>query len=80
MAKIPTIDGHLFSWTDSEGAAMESDLRDYDMNSGFYVRSHKSGNKKLFLYADCDRDNEGDIMNWNFFVPGENITIKIFND
>ena len=55
---------------------------------GFYVESHITGFRKLFLLTFVQKDHEGDVQHWIYqeylqpghVKPGTLITLTIFND
>lgn len=46
---------------------------------GFYLRSEKTGVKKLFHHYKSDTDGE-DIYGWWYYTPGERYKVLIIND
>jgi hypothetical protein len=52
-----------------------------NFGDGFYIRSEKTGDKKLFLYDKMDRTHDGeDVAGWWYFSPGEGYKALIIND
>ena len=84
--QLPTHDGRRFQWDGGVGYAEASDLtpqffgRVYSdaADAGFYVRSHKTGVKKLFIAAGARRIS-GDVVSWLFKSP-DGFVVEIFND
>jgi len=85
---LPTHDGRSFSWEGNTGYAEVSDLgRGADVagrafpdacDMGFYVRSHKTGARKLFLETGVRR-LDGDVISW-IYTTDDGFTVEIFND
>lgn len=55
-------------------------------NTGFVMRSHKTGVEKVFLFEDATRDEEDDVLYWTFHefltprAPAPRLHVKIYND
>ena len=85
---LPVHDGRIFEWDRGVGYADASDLsirlagRVYPdaADEGFYVQSHKTGVKKLFVATgEVLRARDGDVISWTF-KSDDGFVIEIFND
>lgn len=86
---LPTHDGSLFMWKGSQGCCDASDLgttvdaRIWNdaCDSGFYIKSHKTGERKLFTCTDVSMDDEGDLA-WAKYVSVDDnkIAVLVYND
>ena len=88
-SNIPVHSGKLFTWFKNGGSACASDLRDNvwenqawndSCDVGFYVESHTTGRRMLFLHTETVKDNEGDINRWVFKSWCGKFTIDVYND
>lgn len=88
LPNVPVYDGTLFVWKrEGVGYVDVSALnyvpwyRLYDdaADVGFYVRSHKTGDKKLFVLEKTAK-NEGEIVAWTFISDDNKVRLTIFND
>jgi len=86
--RLPVHDGRLFSWLGKTATAEVSTvaLRGHagrvwqdSCDVGFYVVSHKTGARKLFVETSARRDGSGDVMSW-IYQSNDGITIELFND
>ncbi len=89
---VPVYDGSLFRWTGRTGYAEASSLRISpgvmpghlvwrdSLVVGFLVRSHRTGETKLFVLGKdgITRDGEGELLSWGY--TSEEMTVIIFND
>ena len=50
-----------------------------NLGMGFYIRSKRTGDTRLFLFEGTDRDGE-DIAGWRFVCPGEGLRALVIND
>lgn len=64
MAKLPTLNSNEFSWNGRVGRSTSQRISRGVTSRGFYIKSARSGESKLFLY-----DNE--TMEANEFFDGE---------
>lgn len=94
LSGVPTHDGMKFTWDCGQGATFASDLglrphmsRVWDdaCDEGFWMVSHRSGERRLFVLtkAECNADNE--VVAWHFQAlksdcNGRPIRVVIFND
>jgi hypothetical protein len=47
----------------------------------FYIRSARTGDVRLFLLSETERDAGGeDILAFHYISPGQGLTATIFND
>ena len=85
---LPVHDGRAFAWEAGTGYAEVSDFpsagnlagRVYadSCDVGFYVRSHKTGVRKLFIEEGVRR-LDGDVISW-IYKSEDGFTIEVFND
>jgi len=85
---LPVFEGNLFTWKKRVGTSEVSSLvtgaqclftrvwKDY---MGFIVRSHRTGEEKVFFLTCEHRNLEGELMTWEF-ASSDDIRISIFND
>ena len=84
--KIPVFDGNLFAWEGKVGTCEMSSIPNFRAaqlradasDEGFYVKSHKTGTLKLFIF-DRPRRMSGDVISLQF-KSTDGITIEVFND
>lgn len=85
----PTHDGSKFTWRNGHGSCELSDFMPSHFSGrvwsdaadvGFYIRSHKTGASKLFLFREEHKDGEGDVTHWVFAEHGGPTVVTIFND
>jgi hypothetical protein len=76
------IDGRKFTWKQGKGTTDASDLGFQGWPASFYILSHRTGQQKLFLLGESaisnDRDRE--LQSVDYFNPGGNVSVTIFND
>ena len=86
---VSVLDGQLFDWAKGIGYAAASELPEgwakrvwvASPLEGFYVRSHKTGQRMLFVAAaEPVRDSGGDILAWVFTSEDGKVSIEVFND
>ncbi len=79
---MQVVDGRKFSWKNGKGCTEASDLGWKDWPGSFYILSHRTGQQKLFLQgkADVTQDKDRELLSIDYFVPGGNVTVTIFND
>lgn len=85
---VPVHDGKQFTWQHMLGTAEVSSFdgawaRVWNdaADEGFYVKSHATGIKKLFVLSDVQKDAEGDVVSWDFVsYPDPAVKVRIFND
>lgn len=83
---VPVFDGRLFAWEGNLGTCEMSSIPDFrvsqvnkdSLDEGFYVKSHKTGTLKLFIF-DRPRRIAGDVISLQF-KSTDGITIEVFND
>lgn len=80
MAKLPVYNGSKFSWKGKQGQATLSDLGIATFpRGGFYIKSHRTGEQKLFLpnlpkmEANEFYDGEG----YDYFIPAGEVEVHI---
>ncbi len=91
LKSVPVHAGSMFEWHDHEGVADASDFKNEisgrvwqdACDVGFWVKSHRTGKERLFLFEAERRDNDGENMA-SIYVSrraGEpTLTIVVFND
>ena len=85
--RLPVHDGRHFFWEGKSATGEVSSIgapsvagrvwRD-SCDVGFYVRSHKTGVKKLFVETAVTRSH-GDVLSWTY-ESDDGLKIEIFND
>lgn len=55
-------------------------LYDDACDFGFWIKSHKTGKLEAFNYQNAERDQEGDIVLWNYHNARHNLTLVVYND
>lgn len=90
LRAIPVHRGSLFMWYHKSGAADVSMIhyscggqiysRIYDdaCDMGFYIESHRTGQRVLFTLTKVQKDREGEIMFWEF-KSRDGIEVTLFN-
>lgn len=78
----PTISGRHFTWNKETGNGCTeiSDLQWTHFPPSFYIESHRTGEKRLFLRSDELRSDDNECQGFKYFVPGGNIEVTLFND
>ena len=85
---IPVHDGSKFTWTGKTGVIDESDFGKAKYtgqvwkdacDAGFYVRSHRTGDMKLFTYAGGMRDRDGDWVG-HVYTSEDGLRVDVLND
>lgn len=81
MAKLPTVSSQYFNWKAGRGSARLSRLALRSMpDRGFYIKSERTGEVKLFLYdAEMMEANEffdGEAV--AFMSPGGHVQVQIW--
>lgn len=88
LSNVPVHSGSKFTWSGKTGSAELSDFNPATLagrlygdacDVGFYVQSHKSGEKVLFSEERIDRDAEGEILRWHY-TASNGCSIVVFND
>lgn len=85
-SQVPVFDGRLFVWDGNLGTCEMSSIPDFrvaqvskdSLDEGFYVKSHKTGALKLFIF-DRPRRMSGDVVSLQF-KSLDGIAIEVFND
>lgn len=89
MKNLPIHDGSKFDWSTGIGLAEVSDFRGHiggrvypdAADFGFVVRSHRTGEEKVFSESRTIFGREGDVLGWEYeSVGGPKVTIRIYND
>jgi len=84
--QVPVHDGKVFTWHEGAGCADASDLgRGYSArvwndaaDVGFFVKSHRTGAQKLFVYAGA-LSHTGDVYGFQY-VAEDGTKITVHND
>lgn len=79
---IKVVDGQKFTWRKGKGSTFISDLNWREWPNSFYIHSHRTGKQMLFLVGEATRSNDEDqeLQSIDYFNPGGNVTVTIFND
>lgn len=77
-----TVSGNKFTWVNGRGCSEASDLGWQAFPTQFYIKSHKTGKKLLFLVdADLLEATQGvEGLPITYFSPGNNVVVNVFND
>lgn len=83
-----TFNGSDFTWkrSNNSGSSMASDLgivAGAEWPEQFYIKSHKTGQVKLFLPDSPIFNGHGEdreFVGASYFVPGGDLTVTIWND
>lgn len=90
LRAIPVHCGSLFKWYDQSGATDVSTIhypcggriysRIYEgaCYMGFYIESHRTGQRVLFTLTHAQKDREGDVLFWEF-KSQSGVTVTVFN-
>ena len=77
MAKLTTFNGRDFTWKKNKGMSNLSLLGLREFPGSFYIRSHKTGESKLFLPNHEAAENlDGEA--YEYFVPGGDLVVQIY--
>ena len=76
MSKFTFPSRQFTTFSRKDGISTEhSNLRRWlgvgDWPQHFYIQSEKTGESKLFLMEDVNKDNEGDLTHVTYFHPGD---------
>ena len=91
MKHLPTHDGSKFDWSTGIGVAEASDflgrkltgfLYSGSLAEGFVVRSHRTGEEKVFSEVRNVTNRYGETVAWEYesIGDGPKFTIRIYND
>lgn len=82
MSRLQIVSGSKFTWKGRHGTSESSDLLFKDWPASFYIMSPKTGQQKLFLQgkATYSNDEDRELQSVDYFNPGGDITVTIFND
>jgi hypothetical protein len=95
LPNVPVYGGDIFTWKrEAAGYADASDLVSYNRtlwarlladsaDEGFYVVSHKTGVKKLFVLVQTIKqgtEDDTEIIGWSFFSDDHAVRLTVFND
>lgn len=82
MSRLQIVDGRKFTWKGQHGSAESSDLLFKDWPASFYILSPKTGQQKLFLQGQATYSDDADreLESVEYFNPGGDIAVTIFND
>jgi hypothetical protein len=81
MAKIVTLQGEYFTWKNGHGHTSLDALGLTRFPDSFYLRSHRTGEVKLFL-PDTVTMTENEFFDGEaqaYFVPAGNIRVQIWH-
>lgn len=79
MAKGLILSGNKFLWKGTEGFTDISDLGLKMWPGHFYIHSHKTGAKILFICAGPFYENE-ELGGYKYIAPAKNVSVTLFND
>lgn len=89
LRNVPIYSGARFTWNGDKGTTFISDLVEkrwevfsglYDDadDIGFWIRSHRTGVKKLFTLVESPKDNEGETISW--VLKCDDLVVVVYND
>lgn len=74
------ISTELFTWRGNFGSAEDSELPRFEGGT-FWLKSHKTGDRRLMHLRHTERDAELDTRWWEFStLVGAEVRVTIFND
>jgi len=80
---VQTFDGAKFTWQNRRGVSDASDLGIQTWPSGFYIRSSRTQELRMFLVAEILFQGQGEDrerVGQRYISPGNDLTVTIFND
>ena len=80
---MQTFLGNRFTWTGSHGVSFASDLGIQTWPAGFYIRSPRTQELRLFLVAESLYQGQGEDrerVGQRYISPGNGLEAVVYND
>ena len=81
MSRGIQISGDQFTWDKAKGtgSTFASDLQWDKFPQSFYIKSHKTGETKLFLANERIESGE-EFAGYRYISPGQGLEVTVWND